>query len=86
VLRATPTVRQKIREGEDADLPAIVNQHEEGMQSFNHHLAELVNKEWIEKRVAMEYSPNRDALDSALKGLQVKSATLVSRLKGSGGH
>jgi twitching motility protein PilT len=86
VLLATPTVRQKIREGEDADLPAIVNQHEEGMQSFNHHLAELVNKEWIEKRVAMEYSPNRDALDSALKGLQVKSATLVSRLKGSGGH
>lgn len=88
VLLATPTVRELIRDGGDTDLPTVVAQGEGGMQSFTKALCELVNKEWVAKSVAMDYAPNRDALDSMLKGLQVKGAALLSRVKasGSGSH
>ena len=33
-------------------------------------------------QTAMDYAPNRDALKSMLKGVQVKSASLVGRIKG----
>jgi len=81
VLIGTSTVRQKIREGEDNDLPLIVNRNEEGMQSFTHALAELVKKDWIDMSTAMEYAPNRDALSSVLKGVEVKAQGLVNRIK-----
>ncbi len=81
VLIGTPTVRQKIREGEDNDLPGIVGRCEEGMQSFTHALADLVKKDWITVGTAMDYAPNRDALSSVLKGVEVKSQGLVGRIK-----
>lgn len=83
VLRTSPTVRELIREQRDSDLIAVVaNSKSDGMHTFNQSLAELIEKEWIEMSVGMEYAPNREALQSALKGVQVKAATLVSRLKG----
>lgn len=84
VLIGTPTVKDKIREGEDAALPSIVGRNEEGMQSFTHSLAELVKKEWVALATALEYAPNRDALASELKGVQVKAQGLVSRIKVAG--
>lgn len=81
VLLGTPTVRQKIREGEDADLPMIISRNEEGMQSFTHALAEMVKRDWITMQTAMDYAPNRDALSSVLKGVEVKAQGLVSRVK-----
>lgn len=81
VLLGTPIVREKIREGHDEDLSAIVNAHEEGMRSFTFSLAELVNKEWVAKSVAMDFAPNREALDSTLKGVSVKAQTLVHRIR-----
>jgi twitching motility protein PilT len=86
VLIGTPVVREKIRQGEDNDLPSIVGQNEEGMQSFTIALAELVKKEWVAMSTAMDYAPNREALASNLKGVEVKAATLVSRIKAGGGH
>ena len=85
-LIGTPVVREKIRQGEDNDLPSIVGQNEEGMQSFTIALAELVKKEWVAMSTAMDYAPNREALASNLKGVEVKAATLVSRIKAGGGH
>lgn len=81
VLLGNPIVREKIREGMDGDLPAIVGKNEEGMHSFTYSLAELVRKEHVALSMAMDYSPNRDALDSMLKGVQVKGASLVNRIK-----
>ena len=86
VLLGNPTVREKIRQGEDNDLPAVVGRNEEGMQSFTFALADLVKKEWVSMTTAMDYAPNREALASTLKGVEVKAATLVSRIKGGGGH
>lgn len=81
VLLGNPIVREKIREGMDADLPSIVGKNEEGMHSFTYSLAELVKKEWVARSMAMDYAPNRDALDSMLKGVQVKGASLIHRIK-----
>ena len=82
VLLNTPTVREKIREGHDEDIPAIINTSTaEGMRSFTYSLAEMVNKEWVDVQTAMAYAPNRDALDSAIKGVEVKAQTLVHRVR-----
>ncbi|MFG0304795.1 MAG: type IV pilus twitching motility protein PilT [Phycisphaerales bacterium JB040] len=83
VLLSSPTVRELIRDERDSDLPAVVsNSKSDGMQSFTQALADLVEKEWISVQTAIEYAPNRDALKSMLKGVQVKSASLVGRIKG----
>lgn len=82
VLINTPIVGDKIREGEDADLPSIINASTaEGMHSMTQSLADLVKKDWVDLRTAMSYAPSRDALDSEIKGLEVRSKTLVSRIK-----
>lgn len=82
VLLNTPIVRDRIREGGDADLPAIVESSTaEGMRSMTYSLAELVRKEWVATRTAMEYAPNRELLDATLKGVQVKSQSLIGRVR-----
>ena len=82
VLLSNGTVREKIRDSEDEDIPAIINQSiHEGMRSFTHSLAELVETEMVNTHVALEYAPNREALASRLKGVEVKATTLVSRVR-----
>jgi twitching motility protein PilT len=83
VLLNNAIVSEKIREGEDEDLPSILNGAvAEGMRSFTYSLTELVKKDMVTMRTALEYAPNRDALQSAIKGVEVKAATLVSRVRG----
>lgn len=82
VLLNSPVVAERIRLGEDADLPAIINSsRSEGMHSFTQSLADLVRKGWVDMRTAMSYAPNRDALDSEIKGIEVRSKTLVTRIR-----
>ncbi|MAY76023.1 MAG: twitching motility protein PilT [Phycisphaerae bacterium] len=82
VLLSNATVRDKIREGEEADLPAIINTSEgEGMHSFTKSLGDLVNKDWVDLHTALDYAPNRDALNSMIRGVQVKAQTLVGKIK-----
>lgn len=83
VLLNSPTVRDKIREGEEADIPAIINQSKgEGMHSFTQSFGELVRKEWVTLPVARHFAPNKEALDAMVKGVEVKAQGLVSRIKG----
>lgn len=83
VLLTSPTVRELIRDERDSDLPAVIaTSREDGMVLFTHYFAELVNKEWVTMQTAREYAPNRDMLNSILKGVEVKAANLVGRLKG----
>ncbi len=82
VLLTSPVVRDKIREGQDEDIPAIIGGSiADGMRSFTYSLAELVKKEHVSVQSAMAYAPNTSALDSALKGLEVKAQTLVHRVR-----
>ena len=80
VLVSNSVVKEKIREGNDEDIPALINQgRADGMRSFTQSLAELVEKDWVDIQVARNAAPNREALESILKGVEVKAATLVGR-------
>ncbi len=83
VLLNNSSVKEKIREAEDTDLPAIINSSiADGMRSFTYSLAELVEKEMVTMSVALENAPNREALSSRLKGVEVRANTLTSKLRG----
>ncbi len=82
VLLNNSTVRDKIRRGEDEDMPAIIaNSAEEGMRSFTRSLAELIENEKIYYDTAMEYAPSREALASAVKGIKTSAQGLVGRMR-----
>tara|TARA_E500000318_G_scaffold14854_1_gene14587 strand:+ start:163726 stop:164865 length:1140 start_codon:yes stop_codon:yes gene_type:complete len=83
VLLSSPTVRELIRDERDSDLPSVIaTSREDGMCLFTHYFADLVNKEWITMATAKEFAPNKDMLTSILKGVEVKAANLVGRIKG----
>lgn len=85
VLLNNAIVRELIRDGEDEDLPAALNAGAgDGMRSYTDSLAEMVEKEIVSLQTAMEYAPNREALSSRLKGVQVRSQGLVKRVGGRG--
>jgi twitching motility protein PilT len=82
VLLNNSTVSDKIRESEDEDMPAILQSSQaEGMHTFTQSLARLVNEDWIDLKVAERYAPNREALVSKVRGIEVKADTLVQRVK-----
>ncbi len=78
VLLNNSIVKDRIRTEQDKDIPAIINQStEEGMRSFTHSLAKLIDEELVHYDTAMEYAPNREALASKVKGIQAASQGLV---------
>ena len=82
VLINSPTVADKIREGEDEDLPAILHgSGGEGMHDFTSSLARLVEDDWVDLKTAERYAPNAEALRSKVRGIEVKADMLVSRVK-----
>jgi twitching motility protein PilT len=80
VLLNNPSVREAIKEAEDANLPSIIAaSRQDGMRSFTDSLAELVETEFVAVATAMEYAPSREQLSSRLKGVQVRAATMTGR-------
>jgi twitching motility protein PilT len=85
-LLGEASVKEKIREGCDDDLPEIiVGNTQSGMRNFNMSLAELVAQGIIYTDVAMENSPNREQLIGQLRGIKASAQTLVHRVKRGGG-
>jgi len=82
VLLNSPIVADRIREGEDEDIPAIIaGSHSEGMHSFTDSLVRLVEEESVDLKVAEQYAPNRDVLISRVRGVEVAADKLVTRVK-----
>jgi twitching motility protein PilT len=80
VLLNTVTVADRIREGLDEDLPAIMaGSAEEGMHDFTKSIARLVEDDWVDLRTAERYAPNAEALRARIRGIQVKADVLVSK-------
>lgn len=80
VLLNNVTVADKIREGEDEDLPAIMaGSREDGMHSFTMSLARLVEENYVDLRTAERYAPNAEALRAKVRGIDVKADVLVSK-------
>jgi len=82
VLLNNSTVQDKIIREEDEDIPAILYQcREEGMRSFTHSISELVKSDLVSREVAMDFAPQREALLSALKGIETSGQSIMSRLR-----
>ena len=82
VLLANSIVKTKITREEDGDMPAILHQcREEGMRDYTHSLCELVNEQKILRPVAMDFAPSREALTSALKGIDSAASSILSRVR-----
>jgi twitching motility protein PilT len=78
IMTFTPTVRKLILEEEDHKLgDAIRIGSEDGMQDFTQSLKKLVDDGLIDREVAMEVAPNREALKMALKGIDVKQPGIL---------
>jgi len=85
VLLAEPIVKEKIREGGDEDLPAIISGSESGgMHSFTTSLAKLVEDNLVYMDTALEYAPNREQLVGQIRGIKTAAQTLVHRVKRQG--
>ncbi|MGP1273513.1 MAG: type IV pilus twitching motility protein PilT [Phycisphaerales bacterium] len=82
VLRVNSTVRELIRDERDSDLPQVIaSSAADGMRNFTMSLAELVESEMVDLHTAMDYAPNREQLSSLLKGVTIKSGSLIGRIK-----
>ena len=85
VLLGEAIVKEKIREGEDTDLPEIISgSKESGMRNFTTSLAEMIEQGLVFTDVAMEFAPNREALKGLLQGIKTSAQTLVHRVKRGG--
>ena len=72
VMTFTPVVRKLILEEQDSKLgDAIRIGVQDGMQDFTMSLRDLVDRELIDRAVALEVAPNVEALKMALKGIDV---------------
>jgi twitching motility protein PilT len=82
VLLNSPIVAERIREGHDEDLHAIISgSTQEGMHSFTDSLAKLIKENFIDLKTGERYAPNAEQLRSKFRGIDVKSDVLVSRIK-----
>ncbi len=78
VMTFNATIQKLVLEGQDAKLPdAIRMGAEEGMQDFTMSLKQLVEDELIDRPTAFEVAPNKDALQMALKGINVSQPGMI---------
>jgi len=78
IMIFSPTVRKLVLEGEEERLgDAIRVGKEEGMQDFTMSLKQLIDERMIDRQVGMDVAPNRDALQMALKGIDVSQPGMI---------
>lgn len=82
VLLASPSVSERIREGHEEDLYAIIaDSTHDGMHTFTDSLFRLVTDNYVDLKTAEEFAPHPEQLHSKVHGIAVKSDSLVSRLR-----
>jgi twitching motility protein PilT len=82
VLLNNGIVAERIREGRDEDLPAIMaGAADVGMHDFTTSLYRLVKEGWVDIQTAEQYAPHAEALRSRVRGIEVKADVLVSKVK-----
>jgi len=78
ILIANPIVKKLISEQREADLVNVIRAcQNEGMQDFTESLRKLVEEEWVDLKVALEYAPNVEELRMALKGIRTTASSVL---------
>jgi twitching motility protein PilT len=82
VLLINAVAKEKILHEEDDVIPALLHQcRDEGMRDYTHSLCELVNQDRILRATALDYAPSREALLSALKGIDSAGQGIITRVR-----
>jgi twitching motility protein PilT len=78
IMMFDANVKKAILEENDEKLPDIIRIGKlSGMQDFTMSLKKLVDDDLIDREVAMEVAPNREALKMALKGIEMKDPGII---------
>jgi twitching motility protein PilT len=78
IMTFNAVVRKLILEEEDHKLGDVIRiAAQEGMQDFTQSLKQLIDDNLIDREVAMEVAPNREALKMALKGIEVRQPGII---------
>ena len=78
IMTFSPSVRKLILEERDEKLGDVIRMSaKEGMQDFTISLKDLVDRELIDRAVALEVAPNVEALKMALKGIDVSQPGIL---------
>jgi twitching motility protein PilT len=78
IMIVNPIVRKLISEGEDNKLlDAMKACAAEGMIDFTENLRQLVDRGDVDKEIALEVAPNKEALKMALKGIKVATPGIL---------
>jgi twitching motility protein PilT len=72
LMFATPPIRKAIEDEQDAHITDLIAVgKEEGMLTWTQSYVDMINAGFIEKKVARQFAPNKDALEMALKGIDI---------------
>lgn len=78
IMIVNASVRKLIAEEREIDLPTVIkSSYAEGMVDFTESLRQLVEKEFIDLKVAYAYAGNPDELKMALRGIRTGGAGLT---------
>jgi len=78
VLICTPIVKSLLLRGEENKLPEVIRGgKQEGMQTVTQAIADLVNKDLVLRKVALDMAPNRDRLNMALRGIDIGAGKII---------
>lgn len=78
IMMFNATTRKLVLEERDDKLADLIRiSSKDGMQDFTMSLKDLVDRELIDRAVALEVAPNVEALKMALKGIEVKSSGML---------
>jgi twitching motility protein PilT len=78
IMTFSPTVRKLILEEREEKLSDLIRMSaREGMQDFTMSLKDLVDRDLIDRAVALEVAPNVEALKMALKGIDVSQPGIL---------
>jgi len=77
LMFTTPSIRKCIEQGDDAHITDLIAVgRETGMQTWTDSFVQMIREGYIEKKVASAFAPNKDALEMALKGIDVATRAI----------
>jgi twitching motility protein PilT len=72
LMFANAPIRKAIEEGKDSRIGDLIQVGtDEGMQTWTQSFVKKIRDGYIEKKVARQFCPNKDALEMALKGIDM---------------
>ncbi|MBC8378534.1 MAG: PilT/PilU family type 4a pilus ATPase [Planctomycetes bacterium] len=78
IMLNTPIIQKLISDERESDIPSAIRASQsEGMQDFTESLRKLIEEEYIDLKVGLEYAPNVEELKMSLKGIRSSSSGIL---------